>query len=345
MNPILSPQAVGGPPVQRRAGTQPELPAARGPLSRKLIEALSGPPAALDIDFADPADPLSDEDLQLSLYLCYELHYRGLRGVDENWEWDPGLIALRNRLEHSFETALIAAYLEDDPSASVVDTVKDIAAAEEGPSLSKYLRDHATLEQFHEFVIHRSAYQLKEADPHSWVIPRLEGKPKAALVEIEYDEYGGGRLDRMHAELFLKTMRALGLDDRYGAYLNRIPGVTLATVNLISLFGLHRRLRAAAVGHLAVFEMTSSQPNRRYAEGLRRLGGSDEAADFYDEHVEADSVHEVIAAHDLAGGLAKQEPEMAPLIRFGARACAGLDARFCTHVLDHWSKGESSLLG
>ena len=29
-------------------------------------------------------DPLGDEDLQLSLYLCYELHYRGLPGVAES---------------------------------------------------------------------------------------------------------------------------------------------------------------------------------------------------------------------------------------------------------------------
>ena len=66
--------------------------------------------------------------------------------------------------------------------------------------------------------------------------------------------------------------RALGLDARYGAYLDHLPGDTLATVNLMSLFGLHRRLRGAIVGHLALFEMTSSIPNRRYARGLRRLG-------------------------------------------------------------------------
>ena len=40
----------------------------------------------------------------------------------------------------------------------------------------------------------------------------------------------------------------------------------------MSLFGLHRRLRGALVGHLAAFEMTSSIPNRRYGDGLRRLG-------------------------------------------------------------------------
>ena len=54
-----------------------------------------------------PADPLADEDLQLALYLCYELHYRGLDGVAEEWEWEPSLLALRARLEARFEAGLL----------------------------------------------------------------------------------------------------------------------------------------------------------------------------------------------------------------------------------------------
>ena len=76
-----------------------------------------------------------------------------------------------------------------------------------------------------------------------------------------------GAPEDIHAELFARAMDAVGLDSTYGAYLDQIPGVTLATVNLMSLFGLHRRLRGAIVGHLALFEMTSSVPNRRYASG------------------------------------------------------------------------------
>ncbi len=103
-------------------------------------------------------------------------------------------------------------------------------------------------------------------------------------------------------------MDALGLDSSYGAYLDHIPGVTLATVNLMSFLGLHRRLRGSIAGHLAYFEMTSSVPNRRYAEALRRLGFGVPATEFFDEHVEADAVHENVAAVDLAGGLARQDP-------------------------------------
>ncbi|HEX5782247.1 MAG TPA: iron-containing redox enzyme family protein, partial [Solirubrobacteraceae bacterium] len=126
---------------------------------------------------------------------------------------------------------------------------------------------------------------------------------------------------------------------------DKLPAVTLATVNLMSLFGLHRRLRGAIVGHLALFEMTSSIPNRRYANGLRRLGFSSEATEFYDEHVVADAVHENVAAVDLAGGLARQAPELAADVLWGAAALIELEGRFATHLLESWAAGRSSLRG
>jgi hypothetical protein len=210
--------------------------------------------------------------------------------------------------------------------------------------VARFVEARATEEQLLEFLVHRSAYQLKEADPHSWAIPRLYGPPKAALVEVQADEYGGGRPERIHAQLFADSMQALGLDDRYGAYLDFLPAPTLATVNLMSLFGLHRRLRGAICGHLALFEMTSSLPNRRYARGLRRLGfGTPAATRFFDEHVEADAVHENIAAVDLAGGLARQEPALVDQIVWGARALVAIDGLWARHVMDAWEEGRCSL--
>jgi hypothetical protein len=137
-------------------------------------------------------------------------------------------------------------------------------------------------------------------------------------------------------------MAAAGLDPRYGAYLDHLPAATLATVNLMSLCGLHRRLRGAIAGHLALFEMTSSIPNRRYATGLRRLG-LDAATPFFDEHVEADAVHEAIAAVDLAGGLARQEPALAADVLWGAHALMSVDGQWSRALLGAWRRGESSL--
>jgi hypothetical protein len=319
----------------------PRLPEPRGPASAALLSALGRPPHAL----AAPA-PEDHEDLHLALYCCYELHYRGFAGVDPGWEWEPALLAFRASLEERFAAELdeLAGPRPAPPDPSEVDAVlRELVQADEAPSLSKFVEREATREQVEEFVIHRSAYQLKEADPHSWAIPRLWGPPKAALVEIQADEYGGGRPEQVHAALFARAMTALGLDETYGAYLDRIPSVTLSTVNLMSLLGLHRRRRGALVGHLAVFEMTSSLPNGRYAKGLRRLGCGEDATAFFDVHVVADAVHESVAAVDLAGGLARQQPELAADIVWGARALLAVEARWAAHVLGAWAQNASSL--
>ncbi|HYM56894.1 MAG TPA: iron-containing redox enzyme family protein [Solirubrobacteraceae bacterium] len=324
------------------------LPEPRGEVSEGLLAELGRDPhplAALDVPAF--ADPLADEDLQLALYACYELHYRGLPGVSDGWEWEPTLLAARRQLESHFEGALVDAL--GPPSGGVTAEGMDVALrgvedADEGPSLSKHLEREGTLAQMLEFVVHRSAYQLKEADPHSWLLPRLSGPPKAALVEIQTDEYGGGDPARIHAVLFAQAMEELGLDPTYGAYLDHVPGFTLATVNLMSLLGLHRRWRGAIVGHLALFEMTSAVPNRRYGNCLRRLGYGPRATAFYDVHVEADAVHESIAAVDLAGGLARQDPRLAADVLWGARALVELEGRFAARLLAAWEEGAGSLL-
>src|SRR5689334_20142209 len=221
-----------------KSAPMPKLPSARGPITAFLLDALRRDPHELSPPArrASP-DALADEDLQLGLYLCYELHYRGLDGVHDGWEWESSLIALRGALETEFDAALTAAVppVRECPAPEDMDlALRAIVDADDGPSLSRHLERDGTLEQFLEFAVHRSAYQLKEADPHSWAMPRLSGPPKAALVEIQADEYGGGHADRIHAELFARALRALGLDDEYGAYLDHVPGITLATVNLMS---------------------------------------------------------------------------------------------------------------
>jgi hypothetical protein len=323
------------------------LPDPRGPVTASLFAALHDAPGTALVDELGSlrGDPLADDDLQLALYVCYELHYAKLEGVDERWEWAPSLLGFRALLEARLQAGLdaLVSPCSDEECRDVGGSLQRLVAADSGPSLSRYLETRASEAELLELVIHRSAYQLKEADPHSWAIPRLTGAPKVALLEVQSDEYGGGRLDRMHSVLFANTMRALGLDASYGRYISRLPGITLATVNLMSYFGLHRRLRGALVGHLAVFEMTSSIPNRRYGNGLRRLGHGSPATDFYDEHVEADAVHESIAAWDLAHGLAREQPELARDILMGARALLALDGRWTRHVMDAWSAGETSL--
>src|SRR6201991_5162582 len=313
------------------------LPSPRGPLSEALFAALRGQPSRLGA-LPEPEDA---EDLQLALYCCYELHYRGFEGVDERWEWEASLLAVRAELERRFEDELRALVGPpgEPPAPEEIDVhLRELMHADDAPSVSTFIEREATRDQVLEFLIHRSAYQLKEADPHTWALPRLWGRPKAAMVEVQADEYGNGQADAIHAELFARTLRAVGLDSSYGGYLEQIPGVTLATVNLMSLFGLHRRLRGAIVGHLALFEMTSSVPNRRYASGLRRLGYGEDACLFFDVHVVADAVHESVAAVDLAGGLAAQDRRLGADVLWGAKALLAIDGRWAEHMMRAWEQ-------
>ncbi|MCW2803398.1 MAG: hypothetical protein QOF52_2046 [Propionibacteriaceae bacterium] len=334
------------------------LPAARGPVSAALIALLLHNPweigrweaeARPELRWQGPVESaILDDDLQLALWLSYELHYRGLAEVSEDWEWHPELLRARQEWEHLLCTSLAGAIgaphsmVEPDP-ASVIARLNSIAATDDGPSLSGVLMREADSEQFREFLIHRSIYHLKEADPHSWAIPRMSGSVKSALVTIQSDEYGSGRTAAMHAELFRTLMRSWGLETGYGHYLDLVPAVTLLSSNIISMFGLNRRWRGALVGHLALFEMTSSIPNGRYGRGHRRLGGDEAAARFFDEHVVADAMHEQIAAHDLAGGLAAAEPDLAGDIVFGARCAQLADQQFARHLINSWSDHQSSL--
>lgn len=330
------------------------LPRARGELSEVVLELLataapvsrSAPRGLHDVATraASTADVLADDDVQLALALLYELHYRGWGAENEHWEWDPELLAARAVLEDSFEAALRAQVTPPEPEPEAVPAALfEVAAQAGGPDLGRFMARQASVEQFQEVLIHRSVYQLHEADPHSWALPRLSGEPKAALVEIQADEYGGGRPERMHATLFAQTMRGLGLNDSYGAYLDVVSAAALAYANAASLFGLHRRLLGAIVGHLAAVEMTSSLPSRSYSSGLRRLGYGEATRLFYDEHVEADSVHEQIAAHNLAGGLARQQPQLTSDIMFGACSLLALDAAHATEIMTTWQTGHSSL--
>lgn len=323
----------------------PALPDGRGDLSHGVVRALRDRPgdrSALPPDgTADAADPYGD-DLHLALYVCYELHYRGFRDVDPAREWDPALLGLRAALERRFLAALREDTRAQPPGADEALAVLLVEPVG-GAGLSHHLRDAGELWQLREYAAQRSLYHLKEADPHLWVIPRLRGRAKAAMVAVEYDEYGAGRADRMHSRLFADLMTDLGLDTTYGRYLDVATAEMLASVNLMSMFGLHRALRGALVGHFAALEVTSSPSSRRLVRAMRRTGAGEAAEHFYAEHVEVDAVHEQVARRDVVGGLLADEPWLEKDVAFGVNATEMLDARLVEKTLTAWRAGRSSL--
>ncbi|MBA2561285.1 MAG: iron-containing redox enzyme family protein [Propionibacteriales bacterium] len=281
-------------------------------------------------------EPDDDEDAQIALWAMYELHYHGFDDVDPRLEWHPGLLALRADLEHVFETRLrkrFSAPRCDGPFEEVLFAYID---GHDGPSMSSYVQRTVERDQLLELLRFRSIYHLKESDPTAWVVARLPVRAKAALVELQYDEYGAGDPNHLHAHLFAKGLEASGLSPEYGDYIDDVPVEVLEENNAMSLFGLHRRLRGASLGHLAAFEATSSIPSRRMAQGLERLGFPEAMVAYYKEHVEADAVHEQLAVRMICGALVQDEPGLMEDVFFGAFSCLDLQDRFAHRMLKDW---------
>lgn len=330
------------------------LPEARGPVTEQL-QTLRSADAGVDVGRVSAAidsstgQLLDSDDAQLALWLLYELHYQGFDDVDPHAEWSPDVLTVRGGLEKRFEAELRELTHRTvqhglRTAGGIADRLFAMVRDDDSPRLAQYVQREITAERFRELLVHRSVYTLKEADPHTWAIPRLRGRAKAALTEIQFDEYGSGRADDMHSAIFARTMTRCGLDGTYGAYVDAVPGYTLALNNAMSLFGLHRRLRGAAAGHLAAIEASSTLPNRRYAAGVRRLGYGDDAARYFDEHVEADAVHEQVAVREMCGALVADEPDLEADVVFGAATCLALDGLAAGRLLDSWRGGHSALL-
>ena len=312
-------------------------------MSAVLLDVLRGRTPSDRLEALDAgADPYG-EDVQLSLYLCYELHYRSFTGVDDELEWDPAVLRFRRSLERPFLEALRA----DVPGGDDLDgTIADLLVEPvDGTGPSHFLLSEGERRHLQEYVVHRALYHLKEADPQAWVIPRLDGQAKSSFVSVEHDEYGAGHGERLHARLFAEMMAALELDPTYGAYLDVVPAVTLATVNAMSMFGLHRSLRGALVGQFASIEITSSPGSARLVRAIRRLNpeGPPAAWAFYEEHIEADAVHEQVIRKGVLAPLLEAEPDLVGAVVFGLQVDALLEERLATHLVGAWSAGQSSL--
>lgn len=322
-----------------------QLPLPRGPLSHRVVSVLRKDPVENEPVGPLPtssreSDLLHDEDFQLGLWMLFELHFRGFDGVDPDLEWDPLVLHARNGLEVRFEEDLRRLTAADvrraRESALSVEDQLAFLVEQGGGSLAGFLHRHADRAEFADFLRQRSTYHLKESDPQSFVLPRIDGPAKVALAELQYDEYGAGVPHRLHARMFADALEAIGLDGSYGAYVDEASASTLAVNNAMSMFALRRRLRGAALGHLAAFEATSSIPCRRITAGAERLGLPTATIAYFDEHVEADAAHEQVAIGDVCGNLADDEPSLVDDILFGAACCLRLDEVAGDDLLASW---------
>ena len=102
-------------------------------------------------------DGVGDEDLQLALYCCYELHYRGFESVSDAREWDPDVLRFRDGLGGRPTRALLDTRFPGNRRRSAMRDagalIEQAILESEGPSLSGYLADEGSRAQFAEFVV------------------------------------------------------------------------------------------------------------------------------------------------------------------------------------------------
>lgn len=166
--PSVEPPPDAAPTLPPRAAVRLPLPTPRGPISTALLAALVRAPGAVDLGplraavaarLADPADWRTDDDVQLALLCLYELHHRGIAGVDDDWEWDPDLLAVRAGLEVPFEAELRRTVpvpeCDRRDRTGVAERLFALAAADAGPSLSRFVARKATEPQLRELLVHR----------------------------------------------------------------------------------------------------------------------------------------------------------------------------------------------
>lgn len=356
MAPPDHPTAAPAVPAGTAAVVDPPapLPAPRGPVSAALLHLLRRRPWEVRVGDALWWDgllgeALADDDLQLALHCVYELHHRGLAGVPEEWEWQPDLLRARQEWEQ-----LVLAALESEVGAphslrqrGLEATVSRVVALGRRDDLTASPAEHlvreGTAEQLRELLVHRAPAELRAGDGYAWTLPRLSGEPKVALAELEAQTWGRGRLPLMRAELYRELLRSWGLGTGYGEHVDRLPGVTLLTTNLVTLLGLQRRWRGAALGHLACTEVMAPLATARLARGHRRLGGSEEGGRWFDEQLGAEPRREDLAATDAVGALLSAEPGLGGDVVFGAASARYVADLQAAHVLPRWYRGLSSL--
>ncbi|GGU57074.1 iron-containing redox enzyme family protein [Lentzea flava] len=155
------------------------LPAPRGHMSSALVAALRRPPVprpALLVS-GGTREIFLDDDLQLSLWICYELRMRGFDDVHAAWEDHPALAQFHAALEERWEAGL----------RSLTESTQHAELSDEGMA---ELRKH-----------------------HAFWQPRRE--MRSVLRDIQGDAYGT-RSERTHSVLFTVTLRDLdpvGVDE------------------------------------------------------------------------------------------------------------------------------------
>lgn len=205
----------------------------------------------------------------------------------------------------------------------------------EDGSWGEYLRTEATRDALERVVSQRSLFFLREPDPWIYAVPSLTGVAKAGLIDLLLDEYGWGKLDRMHSSIYANLMEALGLETAIDHYELTTTWQFLATLNHQWMCALDPLLSRRLVGTIYLTEADSPQAMTNYLAAWDRLGIDDpRILEFYELHVAADENHRDVALSEVAVPIAEAEGEQAARdIAFGIFDARTLEAEFAKSEL------------
>lgn len=224
------------------------------------------------------------------------------------------------------------------PKAELGSWFESLALGEhplEDGAWGEYLRNDATRDALERVVSQRSLFFLREPDPWIYAVPSLTGIAKAGLIDLLLDEYGWGKLDRMHSSIYANLMEALGLETAIDHYELTTTWQFLATLNHQWMCALDPLLSRRLIGTIYLTEADSPQAMTNYLAAWERLGIDDpRVLEFYELHVAADENHRDVALSEVAVPVAEAEGEdAARAIAMGIFDARTLEAEFASSEL------------
>jgi hypothetical protein len=259
------------------------------PLRERLARALAG---VDPIDALATAEPVDRRDAVLSLLAVNDLHTAPIErlGGAEQFQHHPAVAALKGRLDRAF-----LADLEARDAAAGWSLPDDAAAAMRAlgvlglvPDVYRWLADAATPEEVVAFLAFEGGPDGGFDDLVAACQIGLSGSAKLELAQNYWDEMGNGQLDLVHTELHDKLARALDLP---ALAPDEQPQEALERAALASVLATNRALQPEMVGALGLLELQAGPRCRKVVAALRRVGASDDALHFDEEHATVDPRH------------------------------------------------------
>jgi hypothetical protein len=180
-------------------------------------------------------------------------------------------------------------------------------------ALFPWLEHESTLAQFRWFLRQEVAGEAGFEDLVALTQLKMPMRPKLELARNYWDEMGRGSESGMHGPMLARLTEELALD-------LSIEPVTesLALANLHAGQAFNRHNAYHAVGALGVIELTAPRRSHMVNRGLRRLGVSPHARQYYALHATLDVKHSEAWNREVIAPLVDGRPEVARAIAEGA---------------------------